>query len=154
MQEERGAEAQVGARSVSDAPQAMSAASTAGFLPVAFLAVVIACVVLPLLETLHPFFGTIVQPVDEHRTANPFPSPGLLLRANGDFADGLNKWFDDHGVAKKQSRTFDMTSIFPRELRLLLERNGFEIEKIFGNYKGESLDADSPRMIAMARKKN
>ena len=40
-------------------------ASYAGrLLPAVFLAVVIACLVVPLLETLHPFLRTIVQPVD------------------------------------------------------------------------------------------
>jgi hypothetical protein len=74
---------------------AKTASSAGRLLQAVFLTVVVACLVLPSLETLHPFLRTIVEPVDEHRTANSFPSPWLLLRSNGDFADGLNKWFDD-----------------------------------------------------------
>jgi hypothetical protein len=40
-----------------------------------------------------------------------------------------------------------MTFIFPRELQLLLERNGLKIEHFYGNYDGSKLNADSPRMI-------
>jgi hypothetical protein len=64
-------------------------------LPVAFLGLLVACLTVPLLQMLLPVFGTIVKPVDEHRTPHPFPSLRLLMRAHGDFADGLNKWFDD-----------------------------------------------------------
>ncbi len=144
MQEERGAEAQAGGRSANDTPQAMSAASTARFLPVAFLAVVIACVVLPLLETLHPFFGTIVQPVDEHRTANPFPSPGLLLRSSGDFADGLNKWFDDHvGFRDLFIRTKNQIdySVFSTSRKVYVGSDGWLFERDYPGLPLERLDA-------------
>ncbi len=61
-------------------------------------------------------------------------------------------WFDRYGVEQHDKLEFDLTFIFPRELQLVLERNGFRIEKIFGDYNGESLNVDSPRMIALARK--
>jgi hypothetical protein len=32
-----------------------------------------------------------------------------------------------------------------------MERNGMEIEKLYGNYDGSGLKADSPRMIACCR---
>ncbi|WP_421994026.1 alginate O-acetyltransferase AlgX-related protein [Reyranella sp.] len=64
-------------------------------LPVAFIALLVACLTVPLLQTLFPVFGTIVKPVNEHRAPHAFPSLQLLTRAHGDFADGLNKWFDD-----------------------------------------------------------
>ena len=41
-----------------------------------------------------------------------------------------------------------MTYVFPRELQLLLERNGLQIERLFGNYDGSPVGIDSPRMIA------
>src|SRR5579864_4916766 len=71
------------------------AGSLGGRLSTVFLAIVIVFLVAPLLQTLHPFFGTTVRPVDERRIANPLPSPWLLLHATGDFAAGLNKWFGD-----------------------------------------------------------
>lgn len=61
-------------------------------------------------------------------------------------------WFDDRGIEHKQRLTFGLTSIFPREFRILLERNGFVLEKLYGNYDGSKLTADSPRMIACCKK--
>jgi SAM-dependent methyltransferase len=57
-------------------------------------------------------------------------------------------WFDGMGVLKKEKFEFDMTCIFPRELRILLERNGLAIEALWGNYDGSEFTKDSPRMIA------
>jgi SAM-dependent methyltransferase len=57
------------------------------------------------------------------------------------------KWFDAHGREHRQRTIFDMTYIFPRELQLLLERNGLKIERLFGNYDGSPLSIRSPRMI-------
>jgi ubiquinone/menaquinone biosynthesis C-methylase UbiE len=58
------------------------------------------------------------------------------------------KWFDAMGREKREKFEFDMTCIFPRELRLLLERNGLRIEKMWGNYNGSAFSKNSPRMIA------
>lgn len=60
-------------------------------------------------------------------------------------------WFDQFGREKRQDTAFDLAVMFPRELELLLERNGFPIEHLYGNYDGSPLDADSPRMIACCR---
>jgi SAM-dependent methyltransferase len=60
-------------------------------------------------------------------------------------------WFDPHGRERREKRTFDMTWLFPRELQLLLERNGLRLEHRWGNYDGSELDADSPRMIVRCR---
>jgi SAM-dependent methyltransferase len=60
-------------------------------------------------------------------------------------------WFDGRGREHRQKAKFDMTAIFPRELQILLERNGFRIEKLYGNYDGSPLKASSPRMIASCR---
>jgi len=61
------------------------------------------------------------------------------------------RWFDGDGTEHHETSEFDLTFMFPRELQLLLERNGFELERIYGDYDGSALNADSPRMIAMAR---
>jgi len=61
------------------------------------------------------------------------------------------RWHDENGVEHRERTDFDLTFIFPRELQILLERNGFVIDKIFGDYDGEPLDADSPRIIARCR---
>jgi hypothetical protein len=57
-------------------------------------------------------------------------------------------WIDARGVTRREKTEFDGTYIFPRELRILLERNGLRIERLWGNYDGSPLDANSPRMIA------
>ncbi len=57
-------------------------------------------------------------------------------------------WFDSVGREHREKTCFDLTFLFPRELQLLLERNGLKIESLYGNYDGSRLVADSPRMIA------
>jgi ubiquinone/menaquinone biosynthesis C-methylase UbiE len=61
-------------------------------------------------------------------------------------------WFGPSGVEHRQRTEFAMTFMFPRELQLVLERNGLEIEHFYGNYNGSALNADSPRMIVCCRK--
>ncbi len=61
-------------------------------------------------------------------------------------------WFDAHGHSHSKRTRFDLAFIFPRELRLLLDRNGLAIEKLYGDYNGSALNADSPRMIAKCRR--
>ncbi len=57
-------------------------------------------------------------------------------------------WFDGRGRERRQRVEFDMTYIFERELRLMLERNGLKAERIFGNYDGTPVRPNSPRLIA------
>jgi ubiquinone/menaquinone biosynthesis C-methylase UbiE len=57
------------------------------------------------------------------------------------------RWFDADGREHRDKNSFEMTWIFPRELQLLLERNGLRIEAMYGNYDGSKLGAGSPRMI-------
>jgi SAM-dependent methyltransferase len=60
-------------------------------------------------------------------------------------------WFDRQGREIHEKRSFNLTYIFPRELRLLLERNGLELENLYGNYDGSKINANSPRMIACCK---
>ena len=60
-------------------------------------------------------------------------------------------WFDRDGREIHEKRTFNLTYIFPRELGLLLERNGLQLENLYGNYDGSKLNANSPRMIACCK---
>ena len=63
------------------------------------------------------------------------------------------QWFDAFGRTKREQFAFDMTCIFPRELQLLLERNGLQIEHLWGNYDGGAFNRNSPRMIARCMRK-
>jgi hypothetical protein len=157
MQEQRRPKARAGDGFASTIPEATSARSSGGrqaaaksagsaarILSVVFLAAVVVCVVVPLLDTLHPFFGPIVAPVDEHRTANRFPSPWLLLRANGEFADGLNKWFDDRvGFRDLFIRTKNQIdySVFSTSRKVYVGSDGWLFERDPG-LPLERLDAD------------
>ena len=58
------------------------------------------------------------------------------------------KWFDEFGREHREGFDFDMTCIFPREFELLLDRNGFAVEHLWGNYDGSEFNKSSPRMIA------
>jgi hypothetical protein len=57
-------------------------------------------------------------------------------------------WFDAAGRPHVEQNKFTLTWLFPRELQLLLERNGLRIERLWGNYDGSKLKDESPRMIA------
>ena len=57
-------------------------------------------------------------------------------------------WHDEFGRERRETTEFDLTYLFDRELRILLERNGLKIEKMWGNYDGGPLKLHSPRIIA------
>ena len=61
-------------------------------------------------------------------------------------------WHENEGDVKRATTRFDLTWIFPRELRLLMERHGLRVERLFGNYDGSALNENSPRMIARCRR--
>lgn len=61
-------------------------------------------------------------------------------------------WFDEFGRKRRERITVQMTWLFPRELELLLQRNGLKIEKMWGNYDGSPLRSNSPRIIAQCAK--
>lgn len=52
---------------------------------------------------------------------------------------------------RRQTIDFDMTWIWPREMQLLLERNGFHVMKQFGDHDGSPIGADSSRIISVAK---
>lgn len=62
-------------------------------------------------------------------------------------------WVNAYGGEHHESTEFDMAWIFPRELQLLLERNGLRIERLYGNYDGSEVDDESPRLIARCCRK-
>lgn len=62
-------------------------------------------------------------------------------------------WADAMGQLHAERSDFDLTWIFPRELELLLTHHGFVIEHLYGDYARRDVTPDSPRIIAMARKR-
>lgn len=63
------------------------------------------------------------------------------------------RWFDERGKLHRETTRFQLTFIFPREMEHLLDRNGFRLVKMYGDYDGSELNDDSPRMICHARLK-
>lgn len=61
-------------------------------------------------------------------------------------------WFVD-GEEQREQVSFELTWVMPRELTLLLERHGFEVEYFFGDYDGTEYSLESPRIIVQARRK-
>src|SRR5262249_17511307 len=61
------------------------------------------------------------------------------------------KYRDNRGI---ESYIDDFAShvFFPRELMLLFMHTGFEVERIFGDYRGTSLKASSPLIIMIGRR--
>jgi len=62
-------------------------------------------------------------------------------------------WADDSGDVHREQVRFEMTWMFPRELTLLLERNGFTVDRLYGDYDGGDVTPDSSRLIALAKKR-
>jgi SAM-dependent methyltransferase len=62
-------------------------------------------------------------------------------------------WTSEDGKPQREAITFEMTWMLPRELTLLLERNGFEVQRLYGDYDGNAVTPDSPRLIALAKKR-
>jgi ubiquinone/menaquinone biosynthesis C-methylase UbiE len=61
------------------------------------------------------------------------------------------RWFDHNGEEQHEKLQFDLTYLFPRELQLLLERNGLTVDRFYGNYDGSALKSESPRIIAIVK---
>jgi ubiquinone/menaquinone biosynthesis C-methylase UbiE len=63
------------------------------------------------------------------------------------------RWFEEGGREKRKTTAFDLAVLFPRELRLLVERVGMRVERMYGDYGGGELAGESERMIVVCRAK-
>jgi SAM-dependent methyltransferase len=59
---------------------------------------------------------------------------------------------DDGGAVQRTSVAFDMRYLFRFELELLLRHAGFELEAVYGSYDLDEFQAESERLIAVARR--
>ncbi|MGD0462633.1 MAG: class I SAM-dependent methyltransferase [Tepidisphaeraceae bacterium] len=117
------------------------------------------------LDIFQPNLQLIAQPKSKNLDPVLFHVPELNrtvfreTRVQRDPATQIQKvtfhyrWFDQRGTEHRQRVAFALTFVFPRELQLLLERNGLAIEKCYGDYDRSELNADSPRMIALCRRR-
>ena len=136
---------------VGQAPERSAPTSAAGrvdrVLSLVFLAAVVLCLVVPLLQTLYPLVPAMVPPLEERRQANPFPSPRLLLGANGNFAQGLNAWFDDRvGFRDLFVRTKNQIdySVFGTSRKVLIGAHGW----LFAQGERVPIDRFTPPQLA------
>jgi ubiquinone/menaquinone biosynthesis C-methylase UbiE len=60
------------------------------------------------------------------------------------------RWFDHDGAEHHERVQFDLTWMMPRELLLLLERNGFRPDHLYGDYDASDVTSDSPRLISIS----
>jgi SAM-dependent methyltransferase len=61
------------------------------------------------------------------------------------------RWFES-GEQQNQSVSFELAWMMPRELVLLLERHGFNLEGLWGDYDASEITTTSPRIIVQARR--
>ena len=113
------------------------------------------------LDIFNPDLSLLAEPA--HRNLDPcfFSVNGRTVQRLTDISRGSQpqvqhltfkySWYDAKGKAHRERTEFDLTYLMPRELQLLLERNGFKIEHLWGDYDGSELRPDSPRMIAECR---
>lgn len=61
------------------------------------------------------------------------------------------RWFEQ-GEERHEAVRFELAWMMPRELVLLLERHGLDIEGMWGDYDASDVTTTSPRIIVQARK--
>jgi alginate O-acetyltransferase complex protein AlgJ len=135
-----------------------SADGMARLISFAFLGIFGFCLVIPLLQTVYPILGRIVEPVRENRESKNFPPLRELLRADGAFAAGLNAWFDDRAGFRDlfiRAKNQVDYSLFQTSRKVIVGANGWLFFRN-GDRGVESLDAASlekleQRFITLAR---
>jgi hypothetical protein len=68
--------------------------------------------------------------------------------------DFLYEEYAEDGSVTHKTHTIRMTMIFRYEMEYLLEKNGFDILEIFGDYERKPFAADSPQIITISKKRN
>jgi ubiquinone/menaquinone biosynthesis C-methylase UbiE len=110
-------------------------------------------------DIFQPDIALIADPKLEGQDASSFFVPSLnrtVFKTHDIYRTGPQTervvfryaWFDEMGSKMQASMDIDITFMFERELRLLLERNGLRVERIWGNYDGSGVKTGSPRLIA------
>jgi SAM-dependent methyltransferase len=116
------------------------------------------------LDIFHPDVALIADPKLENQDASAFFVPSLnrtvfkthRICRTGPQTERVEfhyEWFDEMGRKTRESMDISITFMFERELRLLLERNGLKVERLWGNYDGSGVKTDSPRLIARCCRK-
>jgi SAM-dependent methyltransferase len=112
------------------------------------------------IDIFQPNLSILAQRDHEELEPGSFYVPALdrsvsrTTEIRGDQSRQLQKityhycWFDESGQPHHQKLKFQLTYLFPRELRLLLERNGFALKQLWGDYDAGPLQHHSPRMIS------
>ncbi len=117
------------------------------------------------IDIFNPNLDLLAKPRSEGLDPTLFHVPSLdrtVLRTTDLRIDPANQiqkvtfryqWFDARGLPCKATLRFELTWLFPRELRILLERHGLVIDRLHGNYDASEVTPASPRLIALAKKR-
>ncbi len=62
----------------------------------------------------------------------------------------INWHYKNQYMKEERTVTFSMRQFFPQELDYLFEKNGFQIEKKFGNFDESEFKSNSPKQIIIA----
>ncbi len=60
---------------------------------------------------------------------------------------------DTDGLVRRSVSSFELTYLWKNEAHLLLEKTGFEVEELYGDWEMNHFDSASERMILVAKKK-
>jgi len=111
------------------------------------------------IDIFQPDIALIADPKLENQDPSTFFVPSLnrtVAKTHSVYRTGPQtervvfryEWFNEMGTKRRESSDIYITFMFDRELRLLLERNGLKIERLWGNYDGSPVKTGSPRLIA------
>jgi SAM-dependent methyltransferase len=92
-----------------------------------------------------PPWGHVVDKVVEERDAPDGRQRLVRYRYT------VSRWIDGAVVDRIEAR-FGLARLERREVEQLLYANGFDVEQVLGNYRGQPLGPRSPRMIFQARR--
>ncbi|MGZ9584064.1 class I SAM-dependent DNA methyltransferase [Paenibacillus marinisediminis] len=94
------------------------------------------CISMPNGETVEYFYNSTYDPISQIQhnvTYRFFKNGDRLLRT--------------------EQAVIDLRYTYPQELRRLLEYNGFDIEHVYGNWRGDELNGSSVQIVAICRRR-
>jgi len=97
---------------------------------------------------LSPFFDDTLGVEVTRRAEDEYNLAEQTLRE-----DRYYEWTDKHGTQDSYKWSFELAYLFRHEAQLLLEKYGFTVIDVFGNFKKAPYDYYSGEQIFVARKK-
>jgi SAM-dependent methyltransferase len=117
-----------------------------------------------LLDLIHPDLGRLSEGSGQliHDWTKPHPDSGLpMTKFYSQVTDSARQLIhftffvdvlDGDGLVRRTVFPFSLRYLSPAELELLLRHAGLEVEALYGSYDLHEFDADSEKLIAVARR--